>query len=312
MIYKLGEARQLDGEDLSLLEVFSQISHAGWPFILTALALVVANLGTEAWKWRTLVKEYYPNLTYFTSFKAVLSGLAAGILTPNRIGDYAGRVLYLEEGNRVEAIVLTFLDRICQMFITLLMGSMVLLYWLFRFREEVLSGIFKSETALYGFGAVLLLMLTAIVLFLLFPDKGIKTLKRFNIKLTWLEKAENALISTNRKMVLKILGLSGLRYAVFSLQYYLLLLAFGYTESIGLAFALTTTIFLVKSVIPFVGFTELGVREAIAINLMGMFGISALTAFSATLILYLINIILPTLAGAGFIYGIKLNFTAKK
>ena len=36
--------------------------------------------------------------TFFTAYKSVLSGVTLSLNTPNRIGEYGGRILYVKEG----------------------------------------------------------------------------------------------------------------------------------------------------------------------------------------------------------------------
>ena len=97
-----------------------------------------------------------------------------------------------------------------------------------------------------------------------------------------------------------------MRYLAFSLQYYFLLIAFGYEGSFLLALAMILAVFLVKSVIPSITLTELGIRESVAMTIMGVFAVSGFIAFSSTFLLYLINIILPALVGLVFINRLKI------
>ena len=46
-------------------------------------------------------------MSAFTAYKAVLSGVSLSLFVPNGIGDYAGRLVYMREGNRLKSITLT-------------------------------------------------------------------------------------------------------------------------------------------------------------------------------------------------------------
>jgi len=61
--------------------------------------------------------------TLLRSFKAVMAGCSITMLTPNRIGEYGGRVMFVEESHRLRAISLTILGSISQLTITMLMGT---------------------------------------------------------------------------------------------------------------------------------------------------------------------------------------------
>src|SRR5512135_2918364 len=66
-----------------------------WKFWLV-ISLVFVNWGIEARKWQVLLRTMQP-FNFFTAYKSVLSGVTLSINTPNRIGEYGGRILYVQE-----------------------------------------------------------------------------------------------------------------------------------------------------------------------------------------------------------------------
>ena len=91
-----------------------------WNLFFVVLLMIV-NWAIEAQKWKLSVQKIQ-RLNFLTAFKAVLSGLSFSVTTPNRIGEYLGRVLYMEEGNRIKAVSLTIVCSMSQLIITLFMG----------------------------------------------------------------------------------------------------------------------------------------------------------------------------------------------
>lgn len=69
------------------------------------LFLMLFNWFFEVVKWHYLVKEVEP-LSIWKSLKSVFCGLTWAIFTPNRIGEYGGRIMLLKPENRVRAAVL--------------------------------------------------------------------------------------------------------------------------------------------------------------------------------------------------------------
>ena len=63
----------------------------GWKFWLVIL-LAFLNWGLEARKWQVLLKPIQ-QINFFRAYKSVLSGLALSLNTPNRMGEYGGRIL---------------------------------------------------------------------------------------------------------------------------------------------------------------------------------------------------------------------------
>jgi uncharacterized membrane protein YbhN (UPF0104 family) len=111
------------------LDVRWQQIKAGWhgaEFWLV-VALMLVNWGIEARKWQVLV-QHVQHFSFFKSFKSVLSGCSITMLTPNRIGEYGGRILYVEEGNRIKAISLTIVGSMSQLLVTMIMGCAGLLF----------------------------------------------------------------------------------------------------------------------------------------------------------------------------------------
>ena len=62
----------------------------------------------EAQKWRFLLyKVQYLKLGQ--SIKAIFSGLSVSFLTPNRTGEFLGRIIFISKGNRIKASIITFI-----------------------------------------------------------------------------------------------------------------------------------------------------------------------------------------------------------
>lgn len=277
----------------------------GWMVI--AFIGIVFNLGLEAQKWRLLVRPFYPQVGLWLAVKAVLTGMATGIWTPNRVGEYAGRVLILPSGRRTEAVWVTFLDRLCQMAATLTFGLLALM---------ALSGQEKTQLAqlwlgnaawsgtFFWVGFALLGMTWMVVAFpglILRPLAVILRSTQLGNHLT------NALQGLPKRRILTVAGLSALRYLVFSAQYFFVLKAFHIPGDIVSLFPLIALVFLAKSVVPVLAFMELGIREVVAISVFGLAGLEAGPIVSATFLLYVINILFPSVVGAFFVREIRLR-----
>jgi uncharacterized membrane protein YbhN (UPF0104 family) len=244
------------------------------------------------------MKPVYPQLTAGRAVKAVLAGMATGLVTPNRIGEYAGRVLLLEPGKRWEAVSLTFIDRLCQMLITILMGGLALFFYhLNQSTPPVLSAL------------TILVPVLLTASFILFSAQVGKWLGRKNFKAIWLHKMVAPLEFLQRRILLRVLSLSLLRYLVFTSQYVLLLYAFSAEPpDLVTCIQFVLLVFLGKSVLPvFSGVGELGVRESIALVWAAILGIADPVALQATFLLFVINILLPALAGIPFVQGMRLR-----
>src|SRR6187402_3652120 len=89
-------------------------------FILV-FVLMFVNWSLEALKWKISVQGVQP-VSFFRSLKAIFSGVSFSVTTPNRTGEYLGRVLYMDDGNRLRVISLTILGSISQLLVTIFFG----------------------------------------------------------------------------------------------------------------------------------------------------------------------------------------------
>lgn len=269
--------------------------------LLLCLALAPLNWGLEAAKWRIMMRPYYPEIDFRLAFRAVLTGISTGIFTPNGLGAFMGRVFSLKSGYRVEATVLSFVDGLAQMGITLWMGGLASLYF-FMEQSEHLQQWFQLSANHIFYAKICLLAGMGIAFFMaLFPKIPIRILHLVKLDKVLFHRMLEAISQVERRGLWAVLLLAGSRYMVFSLQYILLMYAFGYEGTVAFAFAMTSTVLLLKSIVPSIALSELGIRESVALAIMGSFGVATLTAFSSTFVLYLVNIILPALMGLRFV-----------
>jgi hypothetical protein len=91
-----------------------------WKFWLV-LVLMLINWGIEARKWQILLLPIQ-KMHFLRAFKATLTGVSFAMNTPNRIGEYGGRMLFVDEGNRLKSVSLTIAGSFSQLIVTLILG----------------------------------------------------------------------------------------------------------------------------------------------------------------------------------------------
>jgi hypothetical protein len=277
----------------------------GWKAVLVII-LMLANWSCEALKWRVLI-GHIQKISFLTAFRAILSGLSVSVAmnTPNGAGEYIGRILYIKQGNRLRAITLTFVGSMSQLIVTMFLGTIGLfllrdnfynatnetLHLSLRVIDGIAYGAIAVTTALMGvyFELSWLVRLLEKIPFVAKYSFFIKKLEDFR----WQE-------------LLKVLLISILRYSVFVIQYLLLLQVFNVGISIVTAFWLITIMFLALAVVPTIALAELGVRGKISIFLFGAFSTNTLGIVFTASTIWLINLVVPALAGSLFVIGIKL------
>lgn len=265
---------------------------------------MLVNWGLEARKWQLLMAPL-ESFSLLRSFKSVMAGCSITMLTPNRIGEYGGRVLYVEEQNRLRAISLTILGSISQLSITMVMGTIGLL--VLKYGSLINKSTFSSVSWILSDGLLLVSVVVTVILlliyfrvhFLITGISKIKYLKNFARHVVVLDVFSG-------KQLLRLLFLSFLRYMVFILQYMLLLQVMNVDLPYPVSFLLLTVFYLVMAVAPTIGFTELPVRATASVLIFELFSDNIVGIQAAAFGIWLINLVLPALLGSILIIGIKI------
>ena len=287
-----------------LAEKWSAIkSSLGLPVLLTFLAvfvLMLVNWGIEALKWKISVRGIQ-KISYATAFRAILSGTSFSVTTPNRVGEYLGRVLYMNEGNRVKAVSLTIVGSISQLIITIAFGLVGLLFLRSRIANASLATDFWIDVIIGGASATLLL-LTVFYFRLPFLIRWLDRLP-FSRKFSWMI---SALEEFNATLLLQLLSLSAIRFMVFILQYYLMFRVFEVDITWVQGLLGVSVSFLVMAAIPTIAlFTDLGLRGELNLKLLGLFSNNSLGISLTAASIWFINLIVPALVGSLLILSIK-------
>jgi len=267
---------------------------------VAVLLLMLINWGIEAWKWKLVISPIYP-LTFAAAYKAVLSGVAFSVTTPNRTGEYVGRILYLPEGSRLKTISVTVVSSISQLLITMLCGTIAAI----ALKKDLIAHGIISTIA-YQFMLYGLIVLVAILALLYFRISGIVKIFRY-----WFQKSRHlylvqALQEFTAPLLWQLLLLSLLRYSVFIVQYILLFRFFSVYVPISAIVYVMSLVFVTMAVIPTIALVEVGLRGQVSITLMGMFAAGSLGVGLTTVSVWFINLILPAIIGSVFILGVKV------
>lgn len=280
-----------------------QTGWQSWKFLLV-ISLLFLNWGIEAAKWKLLVQHVQP-FSFFKAFKSVLAGCSVTMLTPNRIGEYGGRMLFVLPQHRIKAISLTITGSISQLLITMIMGCLGLVF--LRYFSHNNSNALSVLPHFWGDVLIYFSVAGTLLLFLFYIRIG--WLVRLMEKLPALNKVVkhiSVLDEFNGRQLLQLMGLSLLRYGVFVLQYVLLLQVMQVEISFGLSFWLITVFYLVMAVAPTIGFLELPIRVKASLQLMQLYSANTLGIQTAALAIWLINLVVPAIIGSLLILGIKI------
>ena len=288
-------------ESLSLIKEapFGEMAWKVWLVIFLALV----NWGIEARKWQVLLKPLQ-RIRFLRAYRSVLSGLALSLNTPNRMGEYGGRILYVKEGSRLKAISLSIAGSISQLIITLLIGCGGLTYLLF-FQD--LQTDYVMGLSLYWIKVLLFIssVVTAILILFFFRLSWlVKLLEKIPGSIKFIEYF-NVLEEFTAKLLLRLLSLSFFRYLVFVLQYILLLQVLHVEIFWFDCFWIISVLFLVLAIVPSFAIADLGIRGKFSTGLLSLYSLNTVGILGTTFGIWFINLFIPALAGSILILGIK-------
>lgn len=293
----------------SLLQIRQAASHSFWK-ITAVVVMIFLNWGIEARKWQILVRMIQP-LSFYKAFKGVLSGVALTINTPNRIGEYAGRVLFVDVGNRMRAISLSIAGSLSQLIITLIMGSLGLGYLLFNAHPGTghIMGlslywikVLLATTVVSSIIVSLLFFRLSIVLLLL--DK-IPVLAKYRHLVAVLDQF-------SLRPLLVLLYLSFFRYLTFVIQYIILLYVFSVDVTFGESFWSISVLYLILALVPSIAIAELGIRGKLSVALLSLYSDNVVGIMGSTFGIWFLNLFIPAITGSIFILGNRYLKTNRK
>jgi hypothetical protein len=245
--------------------------------------LVIVNWGLEALKWQLLLRHSIP-VRWFDALKYVLSGVTLGFITPGRTGEFAGRMILLPEGKRLQTIVLSMLGGIAQIIPIVIFGILISVIGPFHVLGQTIDITLLS--------IALLCFITVYFFF--------NRCCEWHWLRTYLLKIDvsSAILPTLQQKAI-VMALAFLRFGVFVLQYALLLKAadIPFTAS----FAPIGWMLLLQSFSPAVALLDLGVRGNIALWVFNAFGLMNNSVLAAVFLVWFINLCFPALVGYFFI-----------
>ena len=271
---------------------------ANGTMILLAALLVPINLLLQGYRWWILVRSELPEVKFRRTFASFLGGLSLGLITPGRVGE-VGRVFLLEAPSRLRLAGLHVLDKMYFAGAIALLGPF-LLFWMPGFSETLPSGI-RTEI-----GVIVSLLPLIYFVFALSPTP-LKTL---------LLAVQLAIGAKGRTLELlraydgikplhcvRLTVTTAVQFAVIFTQFWVLSLAFQPVAWWVAAHTYAAALF-VKTALP-VSLGNLGVGEWAAVSFYERYAIANTTGFSASLILFGMNVMIPGLFGLWVLFRMR-------
>ncbi|NEQ49159.1 MAG: flippase-like domain-containing protein [Leptolyngbya sp. SIO3F4] len=273
---------------------------SAWIPLLLTILLVPVNWGIEAYKWQNLMLGL-ERLSPFRAFKAIWAGVNVSVFTPNRTGEFAGRLLFVHPRNRWKSILPSVLCSFAQLVVTVTLGCVALLFYVNRYWQDTVPAYVQTILIF----ALLLLSVLLVVLYI-YARLINRILQRFPRLWKRIRTFFRLLFLLKPVQLARILGWSTLRYTVYCTQFFLLLYFFQTGITLSDALVLIPLNYLAITAIPSIALAELGIREGVALVFLGMASTHNTGIVAATFVLWLMNIALPALVGSVFVQQARL------
>ncbi|MFQ5864286.1 MAG: lysylphosphatidylglycerol synthase transmembrane domain-containing protein [bacterium] len=245
-----------------------------WQYLILALLLVIPNMLIQLLKWHYLLKLANPETPFTSAFNSLLAGYPLGLVTPARLGEF-GRAFFVKELHRIKTLKLVMIDKITNLFIIILFGLAGLLCLTQN------TQVSNHKLILYPVFLILAVILFSPSLFSLIHKM---IFRPFN---------ETSTFGGQQYVMLIVFSI--LFYSIFLTQFICLVLSFENVNPFVAADG-AASVFLVKTLLP-ISFGDLGIREGASVFFFDKIGLTAPQAFNASILLFLINVGIPSLLG---------------
>lgn len=248
--------------------------------LLLGLGLVFVNWYFEWRKWQITLDVVQVKEEKSIVFKSFMAGIATGLLTPNMLGNFIGRIYYFQRRFRVSIILMTLLSNFTQFFASIFFGFLSLIF-LRKLPYQI-----SYSWAIIIIGLITILSLIVYLFFEKIQLKFISKLKIYQKMIVF--------IKNNKVFRWQFLGWSLMRHFVFTLQFWLIFNSFQKEIDFSV-FLWIWQIFLWTTLIPSLWFGKLLIRETVAIIVLSAIGYPQIEILIASVLLWIVNLALPAL-----------------
>jgi len=264
---------------------------------LAAVVMLMAmNWLIEVVKWRYLSRGL-ERLTFWKATKSVFCGLTWAIFTPNRIGEYGGRVLLLQPQNRARGAVLMGVGLFAQLVLTSVFGAVSIAWFVSTFMAapaSVLVGVW-----------LLAIIYVAAFLLLYFNVHWVDNLVGRVKLLRRVQPFFSVLQDVQPRELRVVLLLSFTRFVIFTSQYILLMLVILPEIPLVAMILMIFILFFVQAAVPSLDIFDFSVRSFVAGNLYSYVTNQEIAVMAIVSCVWFVNLILPAIIGSFFVLNVN-------
>lgn len=274
----------------------SHLENTSVLLIALVLFLVPLNLILEAKKWQLLLKKI-EKLSFLKALASTLTGVAFALITPNKIGDFAGRILYLSNKAKLRGAIATLIGNLAQTIVAFSFGIAGLIYLNIYY-----PGTWQIITLFIAIGGA------GILFYFYFRITILSSWAERFPKLRSIVIAFRVLKRYSKKDLLQVLLISLFRFCVYNCQFLLLIQIFGAGVPWIEGFIISGLMFWMIAIIPSLFLADIGVRGFVAGLLFTDTGISsnAVSVLAGSYSIWILNLVVPAIIGSFLLLFIRI------
>jgi hypothetical protein len=266
--------------------------------VMTAVILLMfVNWVTEACKWKYITRELHTMSTW-QAIEAVFCGLTWAVFTPNRIGEYGGRVMFLPNRKRIHGVFAMAVGSFGQNVITNTLGLIALIWFTFTYLHINIVISLALSLAAVSF-IIMLLIFYFNIGWLVTLLNRIKFLRKYHRFFDIMDRYHT-------HELLNIMLFCVIRFSVFSFQYYLVIHLLMPGMPVFQMMMMVFILFFVQSALPSLDLFDIVVRNYTATTFFVYITDQNLAVMAAVSSIWFINLIVPAILGSVFV--LKLRF----
>lgn len=264
--------------------------------VSVVVLMMFANWFLEVVKWKYLARSL-EDLSWWKATKSVFCGLTWAIFTPNRIGEYGGRIMLLQADNRAKGAVLMGVGLFAQLVLTSVFGALSIAWFVstfFEIEKWLEIGVWVVAI-LYAAAFIVMYLNVQFVEKLVSRIKFLKSVKPYFASLHEVSKSD----------LLWVLTLSLARFTIFTSQYIVLMWVILPEISMLPMIFMIFILFFVQSAVPSLDIFDFSVRSFVASNLYSYITTQEIAVMAIVSFIWFVNLILPALIGSIFVLNVN-------
>jgi hypothetical protein len=232
--------------------------------------------------WFCEYKKWYISVQYLSSSvdkkhiqHSFLAGIVTGMLTPNMLGNFVGRIFYFPRKHRINLIILTTFSNFSQFVWSILLGVIGI-------------AILNDDSYVKVFWLSILLLIFTVSVYFYF-NRLLLVIPFFR---KWLKRI--SIFEFSFKLKMHFLFWSWMRHLIFSFQFLGVLIFFNQDFSFQLLLWIWQVYFWV-TLAPSLFLGKIVIRETIAVWVLSAAGLNPEVVIVSSLLIWMLNLFVPTI-----------------